>query len=132
LDLLGDSHNGLGAYGAAIEAYQQAAEALRTSGAHCSYALCLLKIAECHLGLEEPWHAVGYLEACLPLLRDLRLVRHHSLAQQRLEGCQAGLAQARLLADGSRASGPGRSPPGQLKPAQPAKTVSPGTIGQGF
>jgi tetratricopeptide (TPR) repeat protein len=103
LDLLGDSHNGLGAYGAAIEAYQQAAEEFRTSGAHCSYALCLLKIAECYLGLEEPWHAVGYLEACLPLLRDLRLVRHHSLAQQRLDGCQAGLAQARLLAADSRA-----------------------------
>jgi tetratricopeptide (TPR) repeat protein len=102
LDLLGDSHNGLGAYGAAIEAYQQAAEALKTSGAHCSYALCLLKIAECHLGLEEPWHAVGYLEACLPLLGDLGLVRHHSLAQQRLEGCQAGLAQARSLEADSR------------------------------
>ena len=115
LDLLGDSHNGLGAYGAAIEAYQQAAEAFRTSGAHCSYALCLLKIAECHLGLEEPWHAVGYLEACLPLLGDLGLVRHHSLAQQRLEGCQAGLAQARLLREGRTARA--RQDPGLSRPA---------------
>ena len=46
LDLLGDSHKGLGHAEAAIEAYRQAAERFRAQGAHCSYALCLFKIAE--------------------------------------------------------------------------------------
>ena len=55
LDLLGDSHNGLGRHEAAIEAYRQAAEAYRSAEAHCSYALCLLKVAGSHLSLGEPW-----------------------------------------------------------------------------
>jgi tetratricopeptide (TPR) repeat protein len=100
LDLLGDSHNGLGCYGSAIEAYEQASQAFRAQGEHCSYALCLLKIAENHLCLDEPWHAVGYLEACLSLLRDLGLTRYESLAQRRLDACQAALAEAGLLGEG--------------------------------
>jgi hypothetical protein len=99
LDLLGDSHNGLGHPEAAIEAYRQAAEGFRAQGAHCSYALCLFKIADSHLALGEPWHAVGYLEACLPLLRDLGMTRHETLAQEQLEACQAELAGARLLGE---------------------------------
>src|SRR3989442_10969845 len=51
LDLLGDSHNGLGRQEAAIEAYRQAADGFRSQAAHCSYALCLVKIADCHLSL---------------------------------------------------------------------------------
>jgi tetratricopeptide (TPR) repeat protein len=100
LDLLGDSLGGLGRYEAAIEAYREAARELEAQGARCSHALCLLKIADNYLSLHEPWHAVGYLEACLPLLRELGLVRHVSLAQQRLAACQAELTQVRLLGEG--------------------------------
>jgi tetratricopeptide (TPR) repeat protein len=92
LDLLGDSHYGLGRYEAAIEAFREAAERFRAQGAQCSYALSLFKIADCHLSLGEPWHAVGYLEACLPLLRDLGLTRHQTLAQDQRDACQAELA----------------------------------------
>ena len=124
LDLLGDSHHGLGSYDAAIEAYQQASQAFKEQGAHCSSALCLLKIAESHLCLDEPWHAVGYLEACLPLLRDLGLARHLSLAQRLLDACQAELAEACLLGEGR--VGP-RSPQPQPRPSRPASanTVAP-------
>jgi tetratricopeptide (TPR) repeat protein len=97
LDLMGDSLRGLGRVEAAIDAYQQAAQAFEAEGARCSYALCLFKIADCHQALHEPWHAIGYLEACLPLLRELNLVRHVRLAQRELDACQAGLAQAGLL-----------------------------------
>jgi tetratricopeptide (TPR) repeat protein len=100
LDLLGDSHKGLGQCEAAIEAYRQASEAFRAQGAQCSYALCLLKIADSHLSLGEPWHAIGYLEACLPLLHDLGLTRHEDLARQQLDACQAELAGACLLGEG--------------------------------
>jgi len=95
LDLLGDSLGGLGRHEAAIEAYQQAAQELQTSGARCSYALCLLKTADNYLSLHEPWNAIGYLEACLPLLRELGLVRHVGLAQGQLAACQAELTQVR-------------------------------------
>jgi tetratricopeptide (TPR) repeat protein len=100
LDLLGDSHNGLGRHEAAIEAYRQAAQGFEAQGARCSYALCLLKIADSYLSLDEPWHAIGYLEACLPLLRELGLVRHFSLAQHQLAACQVELARAHLLGEG--------------------------------
>jgi len=100
LDLLGDSQGGLGRYEAAIEAYRQAAQAFEAQGARCSYALCLLKIADGYLALHEPWHAVGYLEACLPLLQELGLTRHFGLAQGRLTGCRAKLAQVGLLGQG--------------------------------
>ncbi len=99
-DLLGDSHKGLGHAEAAIEAYRQAADGFRAQGARCSHALCLFKIAESHLSLGEPWHAIGYLEACLPLLRDLGLTRHERLAREQLDACQAELADACLLGAG--------------------------------
>ena len=121
LDLLGDSQCGLGRYEAAIEAYRQAAEEFRAQGAQCSYALCLFKIADGHLSLGEPWHALGYLEACLPLLRDLGLTRHETLAREQLDACQAELARARLLGEGRAGQRPaqGRSRPalgGQARP----------------
>jgi len=94
LDLLGDSHNGLGRHEAAID------------------ALCLFKVADSHLSLGEPWHALGYLQACLPLLHELGLTRHETLARQQLAHCQAELTGVRL---------PGREPPG----ARPATTLSP-------
>jgi hypothetical protein len=106
LDLLGDGHLGLGHPEAAIEAYRQAAEVFRAQGAQCSYALCLYKIADSHLSLGEPWHAVGYLEACLPLLRDLGMTRYESLVQDQLNACRAELAAAHLLGEGRSASRP--------------------------
>ena len=95
LDLLGDSHNGLGRHAAAIEAYQQAAVGFREQGAQCSYALCLFKIADSYLSLHESRHAASYLELCLPLLRELRLTRHEALAQGYLASCQTPVAQPR-------------------------------------
>jgi tetratricopeptide (TPR) repeat protein len=103
LNLLGDSHAGLGRHEAAIEAYRQAADAFKSQGAHCSYALCLWKVAENHLSLGEPWHALGYLEASLPLLQELGLTRHAALAREQLAQCQSELAGARLLPGGERA-----------------------------
>ena len=103
LDLLGDSHTGLGRHEAAIEAYRQAAEGFKSQGAHCSAALSLLKVAGSYLSLGEPWHALGYLLACLPLLHELGLTRHETLAREQLAHCQSALAGARLLTGGARA-----------------------------
>ena len=102
LDLLGDSHNGLGRHEAAIEAYRQAAEEFKSQGAHCSYALCLWKVAQSHLSLGEPWHALGYLEASLPLLHELGLTRHEALAREQLAQCRSELAGVGLLTAGER------------------------------
>jgi tetratricopeptide (TPR) repeat protein len=102
LNLLGDSHTGLGGHEAAIEAYRQAAEAFKSQGAHCSHALCLWKVAQSHLSLGEPWHALGYLEASLPLLQELGLTRHAALAREQLAQCRSELAGALLLTKGER------------------------------
>ena len=104
LDLLGDSHNGLGRFEAAIEAYRQAAEGFQSQGAECSYALCLFKVADSHLALGEPWHALGYLQACLPLLHELGLTRHERLAREQLARCLAELTGVGLLGEGRPAS----------------------------
>jgi hypothetical protein len=111
LDLLGDSHSGLGRH--------EAAEGFRAQGAQCSFALCLFKVADSHLSLGEPWHALGYLQACLPLLRELGLTRHETLARQQLARCQAELAGAAVTrgeaagpADLSTAGSAGSSRPG--------------------
>ena len=131
LNLLGDSHKGLGHAEAAIEAYRQAAERFRAQGAHCSYALCLFKIAESHLSLGEPWHAIGYLEACLPLLRDLGLTRHEGLAREQLDAGAAELAGACLLGEGRAGLRPlaehGRPAPKtpRTPKTRPAGTMSP-------
>jgi tetratricopeptide (TPR) repeat protein len=102
LNLLGDSHTGLGRHEAAIEAYRQAADGFKSQGAHCSYALCLWKVAQSHLSLGEPWHALGYLEASLPLLHELGLTRHAALAREQLAQCRSELAGAGLLTEGER------------------------------
>ncbi len=119
LDLLGDSHSGLGRYEAAIDAYRQAAQEFRAQQARCSYALCLLKIADCYLALGEPWHAIGYLEACLPRLRELSLVRQEDHAQQQLAACRARLAEARLI--GKRLPGKRLPEVGRLTTASRAR-----------
>ena len=99
LDLLGDSHTGLGRHEAAIEAYRQAAEGFKSQGAHCSYALCLFKVAGSHLSLGEPWHALGYLQASLPLLHELGLTRHEGLAREQLAQCRSELTGVHLLTE---------------------------------
>lgn len=119
LDLRGDSHTGLGRYEAAIEAYREAAQGFEADGAPCSHALCLFKIADSYMSLHEPWHALGYLEVCLPLLREFGLVRYFSLAQEQLAACRAELAQARSL---------GR---GQVSPVATGDQVSTVAAGQG-
>jgi tetratricopeptide (TPR) repeat protein len=124
LDLLGDSHHGLGRYDAAIEAYRQAAERFGAQGAPCSYALCLLKMARSYLSLRQPWHAIGYLEACLPLLHDLGLVRHEAAARHQLEECRAGMSGAQAPCAGAgrpAAARPAAVPPGQLKHFRPRR-----------
>jgi hypothetical protein len=95
LGLLGDGHTGLGRHEAAIEAYRQAAEEFKSQGAH--------KVAGGYLSLGEPWHALGYLLACLPLLHELGLTRHETLAREQLAHCQSELAGARLVTEGERA-----------------------------
>ena len=120
LDLLGDGHNGLGCHEAAIEAYRRAAQEFEAQGARCSHALCLLKIADSYLSLDEPGHAIGYLEACLPLLRELGLVRHFGLAQRQLAACQIELAQARLPGEGR--AGQHRDGGSPVRPGQPRRS----------
>ncbi len=124
LDLLGDSQHGLGRHEEAIEAYRQAAQGFREQGAQCSYALCLLKIADSYLSLDEPWHALGYLEACLPLLQELGLRRHEADAHQQLVRCRAGLAEVRLRWGGA---GPARVLADRGRPARPVLARSPRT-----
>ena len=118
LDLLGDSHHGLGHPEAAIEAYRQAAEVFRAQGAQCSYALCLFKIADSHLSLGEPWHAIGYLEACLPLLRDLGMTRYESLCRISWMPARPSWPWPIYLGRGGSASCPSRAQPS--RPGQPA------------
>jgi hypothetical protein len=100
------------------------------------------RVATSHLALGEPWHAVGYLEACLPLLRDLGLTRHEGLARHELDACHAELgrheldachaelAGARLLREGRTTCGRPRGaaipPPASRRPWDPPKgTLSP-------
>jgi tetratricopeptide (TPR) repeat protein len=126
LDLLGDSLNGLGRYEAAVEAYREAAQELKARGARCSYSLCLLKIADNYLSLHEPWHAIGYLQACVPLLREMGLDRHVRRAQRQLAACQAELARGCVY---SGRDGPVRSAPpppaAPSAPPPPAATSAP-------
>jgi tetratricopeptide (TPR) repeat protein len=128
LDLRGDSHAGLGRYEAAIEAYREAAQAFEADGAPCSRALCLFKIADSYMSLHEPWHALGYLEVCLPLLRELGLVRHFSLAQDQLAACRAELAQARLLGRAGSAPSPQAT---RSAPSPQATRSAPSPSGRG-
>jgi tetratricopeptide (TPR) repeat protein len=119
LDLFGDSQAGLGRYEEAIEAYREAAQGFEADGAPCSRALCLFKVADSYMSLHEPWHALGYLEVCLPLLRELGLVRHFSLAQDQLAACRAELTQARLLGEGRDGRRDG------AQPSRPARATGP-------
>jgi hypothetical protein len=119
LDLLGDSHHGLGRYDAAIEAYRQAAQRFQAQGAPCSYALCLLKMAGSYLSLRQPWHAIGYLEACVPLLRDLGMIRHERVARLRLQDCVAVMAETPAPESRTPTARTPAFPPGHLKHFRP-------------
>jgi tetratricopeptide (TPR) repeat protein len=89
LDLLGDAYNGLGHYAEAIAALSEAAEAFRRHDARCAHAVCLFKIAQSHLAMGRGELAIGYLEQCLPIFRELRLPDHERQAAGILNDCRA-------------------------------------------
>jgi tetratricopeptide (TPR) repeat protein len=89
LDLLGDAYNGLGHYDEAIAVLSEAAGAFRRHDARCAYAVCLSKIAQSHLALGRGELAIGYLEECLPVFRDLHLPDHERQAVRILNDCRA-------------------------------------------
>ena len=89
LDLLGDAYNGLGRYDDAIVAFSGAAGAFAQHGARSAHAVCLLKIAQSHQAMAHSDQAIGYLEECLPIFRELQLAEHEEQALRALEGCRA-------------------------------------------
>ena len=91
LDLLGDAYNGLGRYDEAITALSEAAEAFRRHDAQCAHAVCLFKIAQSHLALGRGDLAIGYLEECLPMFRELHLPGHERQALRALNDCRAAV-----------------------------------------
>jgi tetratricopeptide (TPR) repeat protein len=91
LDLLGDAYNGLGRYDEAITALSQAAGAFRRHDAQCAYAVCLFKIAQSHLAMGRGELAIGYLEECLPIFRELHLPGHERQAVRTLSDCRAAV-----------------------------------------
>ena len=89
LDLLGDAYNGLGHYDEAIAVLSEAAEAFRRHDAQCAHAECLFKIAQSHLAQGRGELAIGYLEQCLPIFRELHLPDHERQAAGILNDCRA-------------------------------------------
>jgi tetratricopeptide (TPR) repeat protein len=89
LDLLGDAYNGLGRYDEAIAALSEAAEAFRRHDAQCAHAVCLFKIAQSYLAMTRGELAIGYLEECLPIFRELQLPDHEEQAIRALDACRA-------------------------------------------
>ena len=89
LDLLGDAYNGLGHHDKAIAALSEAAGAFRRHGARCAHAVCLFKIAQSYLATGRGELAIGYLEECLPMFRELHLPGHERQAADILDGCRA-------------------------------------------
>jgi tetratricopeptide (TPR) repeat protein len=92
LDLLGDAYNGLGHYDQAVAALSEAAEAFRRHDAQCAHAVCLFKIAQSHLAMGHGELAIGYLEECLPVFRELQLPDHEGQAIRALNACRAATA----------------------------------------
>jgi tetratricopeptide (TPR) repeat protein len=92
LDLLGDAYNGLGRHDEAIVALSEAATAFADHGAQLAHAVCLFKIAQSHLAMSHGDQAVGYLEECLPIFRDLQLPDHEEQALHALDSCRAEVA----------------------------------------
>ena len=89
LDLLGDAYNGLGHYDEAIVVLSEAAGAFQRHDARCARAACLFKIAQSHLAMGRGELAIGYLEECLPIFRDLNLPDREREAARILNDCRA-------------------------------------------
>ena len=89
LDLLGDAYNGLGRYDEAIVVLSEAAGAFQRHDARCAHAVCLFKIAQSHLAMGRGDLAIGYLEECLPMFRELHLPDHERQAVRTLNDCRA-------------------------------------------
>jgi tetratricopeptide (TPR) repeat protein len=89
LDLLGDAYNGLGRYDEAIVAFSEAATSFARHGAQCAHAVCLFKIAQSHLAMSHGEQAIGYLQECLPIFRELQLADHEEQAVRALDSCRA-------------------------------------------
>lgn len=90
--MLGDSHSMLGRHSEAIEAYRRAITDLHAEGTEHAYVYCLLKIAICYRALGKKSHAVRYLQACLPLIRELRLVGYEETALRELAACEVAVS----------------------------------------
>lgn len=90
-DVLGDSHSGLGRHDEAIEAYCRAVAGFHAEGTEHAYVHCLLKIAVNYRALGKESHAVRYLQACLPLIRELRLVGYEEIALRELAACEVAV-----------------------------------------
>jgi tetratricopeptide (TPR) repeat protein len=89
LDLLGDAYNALGRCDEAITALSEAAGAFRQHDARLARAICLFKIAQSHLALGRGELAIGYLEECLPVFRELGEPGHEEQAVRALDACRA-------------------------------------------
>ncbi|HEY1919964.1 MAG TPA: hypothetical protein VGH27_30700 [Streptosporangiaceae bacterium] len=92
LDLLGDAYNGLGRYDEAIVALSDAAASFKEHGASCAHAVCLFKIAQSNLALGYGERAIGYLDECLPIFRELQLPEHEEQALRARDACRAASA----------------------------------------
>jgi tetratricopeptide (TPR) repeat protein len=90
LDLVGDACNNLGHYGEAVDAFAQAVKVFKDHGAQYAHALCLLKLAQCHLALGHSDEAVRYLQECLPSFRDLQMRASEERALLVLRTCVGG------------------------------------------
>lgn len=88
LDLLGDAYNGLGRYDEAIVALSEAATAFAEHRAQGAHAVCLFKLAQSYLAIDQSEQAARCLEQCLPIFRDLGLPDHEEQALRALEGCR--------------------------------------------
>jgi tetratricopeptide (TPR) repeat protein len=89
LDLLGDAYNGLGHYDDAIVALSEAAASFKEHGASTAHAVCLFKIAQSNLALGHGERAIGYLDECLPIFRELQLPEHEEQALRARDACRA-------------------------------------------
>jgi tetratricopeptide (TPR) repeat protein len=88
LDVLGDAYGMLGRHEEAIEAYCRAVDSFHAEGTEHAYVYCLLKIAVSYRALGREAHAVRYLQACLPLIRELRLAGYEEIALRELAACE--------------------------------------------
>ena len=89
LDLLGDAYNALGRCDEAIAVLSEAAGEFSQHDARLARAVCLFKIAQSHLALGQGESAIGYLQECLPVFRELGEPVHEEQAVRALDACRA-------------------------------------------